>query len=147
MILGVPFQLRIFCESVKLPLCVFLIAVQNTSWKEGNCTCKSLHLTLTFHAVRRPHHSHVCEKAHPLLSPSVVMKFGMNIQKQLLLFPIQHIEKMLEVLLQAGYISLYSSAYSTAGGEWCNKILCRQIKQHSQESQQMPKQASYGLAL
>lgn len=65
---------------------------------------------------------------HP---PAVVMKFGINIQKQLLLLQIQHIEKMLEVLLQAGYISLYSSAYSTAGGEWCNKILCRQIKQHS----------------
>lgn len=79
--------------------------------------------------------------------PPVVKKSGTNVQKQLLLFQIQHTEKMLEVLIQAGYISLYSSAYSTAGGQWCNKILGRQIKQRSQESQQMPKQASYGLAL
>lgn len=79
--------------------------------------------------------------------PPVVKKFGTNIQKQLLLFQIQHTEKMLEVLIQAGYISLYSSAFSTASGQWCNKILCRQIKQRSQEYQQMLKQASYGLAL
>lgn len=89
----------------------------------------------------------MCENAH-LTPPSyLVIKFGTNIQKQLLLFQIQHTEMTLEVLLQAGYISLYSSAYSTAGGQWCNKILCRQIKQRSQEPQQMPKQASYGLAL
>lgn len=134
--------------SVKLGLCIFLIALQNTSCKKRNCTCKSPHLTLTFCAVRRPHHSHVRENAQPPPPPhSVVMKFGMNIHNQLLLFQIQHTEKMLEILLQAGYISLYSSAYSTAGGEWCNKIPCRQIEQHRQESQQMPKQASYGLAL
>lgn len=39
------FQLRVFCESVKLCLCMFLIAVWNTSCKKGNRTCKSLHLT------------------------------------------------------------------------------------------------------
>lgn len=46
--------------------------------------------------------------------PSVVTKFGIYIQNQLLLFQIQHIEKMLEILLHAGYISLYSSADSIA---------------------------------
>lgn len=41
------------------------------------------------------------------------MKFDIYIQNQLLLFQIQHTEKMLEILLYAGYISLYSSVYST----------------------------------
>lgn len=46
--------------------------------------------------------------------PPVLTKSGIYIQNQLLLFQIQHIEKMLEILLHAGYVSLYRSAYSTA---------------------------------
>lgn len=55
-----------FEYSVNLGLCMFLIALWNTSCKKGNCTCKSLHLTLAFCAMRSPYHSHVCENAQPL---------------------------------------------------------------------------------
>lgn len=54
------------------------------------------------------------------------MKFGIYIPNQLLLFQTQHTEKMLEVLLYAGYLSLHSPAYSTASA--------RMVQQHTVQS-------------